>query len=165
VAQQALQRGVGQHALVAVLRGGQHMLQLGVVGLDVREGLVQRFADVLGACDQAGPAGIGREDAPLGLHLHGGFLLAELFVLLQLTDALLEHVVEALEEQQAEDVVLEVRRVDGAAQDVGGLPEPGFEGVEGELLCHVVLFVCLSEAAAYCASTGQRWRVRSAISP
>ena len=49
-------------------------------------------------------------------------------------DALLEHVVEALEEQQAEDVVLEVRRVDGAAQDVGGLPEPGFEGVELEFV-------------------------------
>ena len=36
-------------------------------------------------------------------------------------------VADPLQEQQREDVRLEVRRVDGAAQDVGGVPEHRFE--------------------------------------
>lgn len=126
MAQQALQGGVGQHALVAVLGGGEHVLQFGVVRLDGGEGLVQCLANVLGACNQVGPASAQRELAPLVLHFVERIRFAETFFLHQVTDAFFEHVIETLEEQQAEDVVLEVGGVDGAAQDVGGLPEPAF---------------------------------------
>ena len=42
-------------------------------------------------------------------------------------ELLVEHVGDALEEEQREDVGLEVGRVHRAAEDVGGLPEVGFE--------------------------------------
>jgi len=39
----------------------------------------------------------------------------------------LVNVGEALEEDEREDLVLELGRVNGAADDAGGFPKPGFE--------------------------------------
>ena len=124
VAQQPLQGGVGQHALVTVLGGGQYVLQFGVVRFDGGECLVQRLADVLGPGNQLRPPGRAGEVPPLVFDLFLSLCRAQALGLHQLGNTLHEHIVEALEEQQAEDVVFEVRRVDRAAQDVGLLPEP-----------------------------------------
>ncbi|MNL88300.1 hypothetical protein D3C87_2179260 [compost metagenome] len=53
----------------------------------------------------------------LGILVGGQTLLVLLF----------PHVAEAFEEEQAEDVVLVVRAVDGAAQDVRRAPEVGLK--------------------------------------
>ena len=124
VTQQALQGGVRQHALVTVLGGGEYVLQFGVVRFDGGECLVQRLSDALGPGNQVRPPGRAGEVPPLVFDLFLGLCRAQALGLHQLGNTLLEHIVEALEEQQAEDVVLEVRRVDRAAQDVGRLPEP-----------------------------------------
>jgi hypothetical protein len=44
-----------------------------------------------------------------------------------------EAIGQALQEQQPQDVVLVVRRVDGPTQDVGGRPQVAFELLAGEL--------------------------------
>ncbi len=36
-----------------------------------------------------------------------------------------------------EDIVLELRGIHVAAEDVGGFPQEGFELLEGDLVCHV----------------------------
>ena len=136
VAQQALQGRITEDAFVAVLGGGEHVLQLGVVGFDGGEGFVQRLANGLGAGDQAGPAGIRRERAPFVLHLVFSLRFGQVFVFFGGKNAFVKHVVEALQKEQAEDVVFEIGRVDGAAQNVGGLPEPALQGIKGQGVGH-----------------------------
>ena len=46
---------------------------------------------------------------------------------------LLKHVVGAFQEQQPEDVVLKVGAINAAAQDIGRIPEPGFESLQVQL--------------------------------
>ena len=82
VAQQALQGGVGQHALVAVLGGGQHVLQLGVVRFDGGECLVQCLTDVFGAGNETWPTCTGRENSPLVLYFGQGVQFAQSVVCL-----------------------------------------------------------------------------------
>ncbi|MDT4880258.1 hypothetical protein FQZ97_1159940 [compost metagenome] len=106
------------------------MLQFRVVGLDGRESLIEGFTNILGARYQIEPTGTNREFAPFILNLILSIAKAQAFVLHQLGNALFEHIVVTFEEEQAEDVVLEVGGVDGTAQDVGGLPEPGLQRFE-----------------------------------
>lgn len=128
--QQALQGRIRQHSFVTVLRSGQYVLQFRVIGLDSRERLVQGFTNILSARYQIEPARTDRELAPFVLYLLLGIAIAQAFVLHQLGYTLIEHVVVTLKEEQAEDVVLEVRGVDGTAQNVRRFPEPGLQRFE-----------------------------------
>ncbi len=65
-------------------------------------------------------------------HLAGGLLVAPLFDLAG--ELVVEDVGEALEEDKGEDEVLELGGVGGAADGAGGVPEPGIEGGDAEML-------------------------------
>ena len=113
------------------------------------------FADLVGELADDGPDGL------LGIVRHQGQVeadelvvgLGELEGLLARADLLgdavqlvVEDVAQALGEDEREDVVLVFRRVLGAADGAGGIPDPGFERfVFTVIACHrcpVVLLLC-----------------------
>ena len=96
VAQQPLQGAIRQHALVTVLSGSKHVLQFGVVGFDGGEGFIQRLANIFGTGNQIKPAGTQREATPLIFNLFLRSRIAKPIGLDQLSNTLIEYIVEAL---------------------------------------------------------------------
>ena len=123
---------------------GQGALERGIAFLDVGEGGVDFYRDValLGMLLDVGPAPGFRqvEDILHGVELHH----VEVVLLAlghELGPSLLELVGDELEEDQREDDVLVLRRLDGAAKLVGGVPEGFFEGfLFGRFFCGGFLF-------------------------
>ena len=128
---QVAEQRIGEPILVRPLGVAEDAVERLRVGLlDLAHRLLQRLADVGRDRAHIVPvAALGnleavvlREERVLlvaaGLRQRRGVLLVV-------------HVGDALEEQQREDVGLEVGGIDRAAQDVGGLPEMGFELAEG----------------------------------
>jgi len=67
------------------------------------------------------------DELGVGLNQREG-LLARADFLRDAVQLVVEHVAEALGEDEREDVVLVLRRVPGAADGAGRVPYPGFEG-------------------------------------
>jgi len=120
----------------------EHAVQLGRVlaahrAHGIGEGLTQAGGDAL----HTGPAGALRDikahqaTIPLGQRL-GQLATAELT--LQAGELIRKDVGEALDEDEGQDIVLELGRVEWAADDAGRLPEPVTQGgqVEGGLDDH-----------------------------
>src|SRR5438132_585028 len=104
-------------------RHGAVAVQARVLAGDGADGVGEQLAESGGLLLQIGPARAGRN------------IEADEFVVLvnkagtgaEALQLVLVNVGEALEEDEREDLVLELRRVNGAADDAGGFPKPGFE--------------------------------------
>lgn len=129
--QEVFQQRVGETLGVGPLGVAEDAVERGGVGpLDGLQGALQGRADVPRRRAHVAPVG------PLGdleaVRL-GELREAWVAVLLDGRAALVvPDVADALEEEQREDVGLEIRRVDGAAEDVRGLPEVVLESVRGD---------------------------------
>jgi hypothetical protein len=116
---------------------GQHALEARVVALDGDHGVVHDLADggLLGVGLEVRPARVGgHPEDVLGLVFVRVLGIGALVVALageELGAVLLEAVGDVLEEDEAEDDVLVLRRVHVVAQLVGGEPELGLEAEVG----------------------------------
>jgi hypothetical protein len=121
---------VAQLALVVVVDTREHAFQgLGVGVFQGRARLVQGLADVGRRLLQLGPAGLLRHEEIVLV----GIFRVGVAVALEGLAFLLEAIRQALEEQQAQDVVLVVAGIDAAAKDVGRGPQVAFQLLAGEL--------------------------------
>ena len=118
--------------LVVPVCSRQHAVQPWTVGfLDGVTGHVEGLAQVHGCPGDGGPAGgLGNEELVLVAVREGG--LQWHAVGHRILDFLFESVGESFKEEDREDVVLVVRRVDLTAQNVGGSPKPGLQFLPGE---------------------------------
>lgn len=124
---QVLQQGIGEAILVGPLGIPEDAVQPVRVGfLDTAHGLLQAVTDVGALLSHVVPVtAIGYLKAVL-LGEQG-----EHHILARLAQSCFEFLIidvgEALEEEQREDVGLEIRRIHGTTQDIGGLPEVRFK--------------------------------------
>src|SRR5664280_763172 len=107
---------VPEFPFIVVIDPGEHTLQSPRIRVfERRARLVQRLTDVCGNLLKRGPASTLRDEELVFVRVFGvEFLLLEILALL------LEPVRQTLQEKQTEDVILVVRRVDGAAKNVSG---------------------------------------------
>jgi hypothetical protein len=114
-------------ARVVLLQAGQGLVQ---VVPDVVVGLVEQVAPARLLGDVEGlavPVLVVGDLAGIGLGFPPFDLLGD-----HLLEALLEHIRATLQEQHPEDVLLELRGIHLAPQDVGGAEEVAFELIQGE---------------------------------
>ena len=123
---------------------------------DGADGVGEVFAHALGLLGDLGPAGFLRDEEAdelvVGIgELEGLLPGAELGF--HVADFVLEHVRDALEEDERQDVVLELGRIHRPANHTRGFPEPGFEsrkikfhkGVPGQK-CRKAWTICIVES-------------------
>lgn len=126
------QHGIGQAVLVRPLRIAKDAEELvGIGGLDGRHGLLQGAAHIAADLPNLPPVGVRR-------HLKAVVLREQREVLVsarlsQRGDVLLiEDIAQPLVEQQREDELLVVPRINRPPQEHGGSPEVGFEVFLGD---------------------------------
>ena len=123
---------IGKPVFVAPLGVAEDAVErVGVGPLDFPQGGRQGKTDVLSALEDIVPVGTFRHLKAVLLS-KGRVADITFGVLQSLVVLLLPHVADAFEEEQRKDVRLEVRRVDGAAQDVCGVPQAGLQFGEAE---------------------------------
>ena len=136
VLDQVAQHRVGQAVLVGPLGIAKDAVELvGVGRLDGTHGGLEGAADILGGLAHLAPVGLGRNLEAVVLREVGELLVPTGFRQRGLR-LLVEDVAEALVEQQREDELLVVARVDGAAQERGRAPQVGFELLLGDAGAH-----------------------------
>ena len=136
VLDQVLERPVRHLGLVGPGRVAEDAAQpLGVGGFDGLEGVEQRPADIpRGGAHILPVRALGNLEAVVG---GGGRVAGVARVLEGLLVVLVPHVAQALEEEQREDVLLVVARVDQAAQQRGRTPEVRLEFSLGQMRAHL----------------------------
>jgi hypothetical protein len=134
--EKALQGGVGEALLVVEVHVLEHAAKLVVRVFDGVEGGVQMLADVGGVFPNVLPEMPGRDVETVFFRIGGKLGIAVLREALLVL--LLPHVAEAFEEEQAENIVLVVGRIDGAAKDISRFPEVALQLAEGKN-CHGML--------------------------
>jgi len=144
VRDELFQRRVREPVLVVEVDGSEDAVGDGVVlVLNRFEGLVQSGPDVAALCsDVVPPSALGNPELLVEVAVASN-LFEEVFIRLLVVAGellgdfprlLLEPVVDSLQEEQTEDVVLVVRRVDTTTENIGRLPEVRFQRVEFESL-------------------------------
>jgi hypothetical protein len=130
VLEQGLEQAVGEPLAVGEVHVLEHALEARVRVFNRAERGVEGGADVHRLLAHVGPeAALGDVEAVLlGVGGEGLVVVLGEAVLVLLHP----HVAEALVEEEAEDVVLEVARVDGAPEQVGGSPQVTFEVGQGQ---------------------------------
>ena len=132
VLDEVAEHGIGEAVLVRPLGIAKDPEELvGVGGLDGPHGLLQSLTDITIDLANLPPMGVRWHLETVVLWEQGKVLIP--VRLPQCGDGLLiEDIAEPLEEEQGEDELLVVARVNGAPEEHGGSPEVGFEGLLGD---------------------------------
>src|SRR4029453_8306540 len=164
---QVAQHGVREAVFVGPLGVAKDAVELVRIGsLDGAQGILQGAANIRGGLTHPAPMSLGWNLEAVVLWEEG-----ELLILIGLGQPgprlFVEHVAQALVEQQRKDKLLVVASIDGAAQERSGAPEVGFELLLGDTSAHASslsrlrMAMSLSSAAKAAVALACRRRMAS----